>query len=155
MTGQNEISRNFRAAVYLIADYNGRVPLLMRSGAVFMTGYWTLIAGRVEPNERYLSAIIREAKEEGALDLASEDVRLVHVCDRYQVYDQNNAKVNWCDIYFYVKNPVEKPINNEPRKHSGLEWFSLDDLPENLLPYTKYALGEYLKGNNYSEYGFE
>ena len=42
----------------------------------------------------------------------------------------------------------------EPDKCGGLFWFPLDKLPENIVPYAKKSIEYYLKGINFSHYGW-
>jgi len=43
----------------------------------------------------------------------------------------------------------------EPDRIDELEWFSLDRLPDNTLPYIKTVLENYKKGIAFSEAGWE
>ncbi|MCK5320794.1 NUDIX domain-containing protein [Candidatus Parcubacteria bacterium] len=142
-------------AVCLIADYDGKIPMLFRKNTGFMDEYWSLIAGRVEKNESIMEAMIRETKEESGLRLLASDLELIHICNRLQKYNKEEIyKFNWIDAYFYTKNLSQEPINNEPDKHSEIKMFAMDNLPENTLPYVKFAIKAYLKNKIYSEYGF-
>jgi 8-oxo-dGTP diphosphatase len=143
-------------AVYLIAEYDGKIPMLLRENTGFLDGYWGLIAGRVEEDENLKDAMVREAKEEADLDLDRKDLELVHICNRLQEYNKiETGIINWLDVYFYVKNINKEPINNEPEKHSEVKIFAKDELPGNTMPYIKYALKEYFENKKYSEYGFK
>jgi hypothetical protein len=35
-----------------------------------------------------------------------------------------------------------------------LRWFALDDLPDNLVPFVRFALDEIARGEIYCEFGF-
>lgn len=147
----------FKAAVYLIADYNKQIPLLMRHNTGFMDGYWCLIAGRVEPSESIIQAVIRETFEEAKLTITEKDIQLVHTANRYQEAgngNNNTFHTNWLDFYFYTNSITDHPVNNEPSKHSEIKMFNLEDLPSNLLPYNISAINAYLNHKNYSEYEF-
>lgn len=143
-----------RKAVYLIADYDGKIPMLYRCNTGFMDNHWGMIAGRVEINESVRDAVIREAKEEVGLKLKVGDLDLVHVCNRLQTYN-NIVTKNWTDFYFYTKNLKQLPTNKEPDKHSELKMFTINKLPKNTVPYIKFALKSYFTNKKYSEYGFK
>jgi 8-oxo-dGTP diphosphatase len=150
----NKDKIEFRSAVYLIAEKNGLIPLLKRAHTGFMDNHWSLIAGRVETDESFITAVIREAKEEAGLSLSKNDLSLVHVSSRCQIY-ADSSPINWADIYFYTTMKGQKPVNAEKDKHSELRWFPLNDLPPDLAPYQSTALIAYREGKKYSEYGFK
>lgn len=143
-----------KKAVYLIVDYDGKIPMLYRSNTNFMDNHWGLIAGRVEDHETVLKAMIREANEEAGLKLKTKDLELVHICNRLQTYNKIATK-NWIDFYFYAKNIKHLPVNREPKKHSKLKMFTLNKLPKNTVDYMKFSINSFLKNKKYSEYGFK
>jgi 8-oxo-dGTP diphosphatase len=146
------------SAVFLIADYNGKIPLLYRINTGWMDEYWGMISGRVENNEDIMSAVIRESEEEAGLKLCSGDLKLVHICNRYERYKVNTSdeyhKI-WYDFYFYTNKIKQKPKNIETNKHSKLKMFDLDNLPENFMKHSKFAMDAYFKNKILSSYGFK
>lgn len=116
-----------------------------------MNGYYGLPAGKVEIGESFLQTAIREAKEETGVDVNEEDLEFVHLSHR-SLRKENNGE--WVDVYFKVRDWKGKPHNAEPDLHGELSWFSIDKLPDNLIPSTRFALEEIKKGKQYSNYGF-
>ena len=43
----------------------------------------------------------------------------------------------------------------EPEKCGGVEFFKLDNLPENIVPYIKNAIEKVINGEFYFEYGWD
>lgn len=44
--------------------------------------------------------------------------------------------------------------NTEPYKCDKLEWFEIDKLPKNTIPYIKYAIENYIKRNQFTTFGW-
>lgn len=96
--------------------------------------HWTPPGGKREDYESESSreCIIRELNEEVNLNLYTEELNpylknlmkvsdvITHVCGEY----------NWILHLYYIDNLPESwnPTNNEPTKHSDMQWFSIDEL---------------------------
>jgi ADP-ribose pyrophosphatase YjhB (NUDIX family) len=138
--------------VYLLLVEGGRVLLCRRFNTGFMDGLYGFPAGHLRDDEETLSqAMIREAREEIDVDIAQEDLELVHVLHRKQTELGNERRVNF---FFMAKKWKGKPKITEPDKCDDVRWFELDRLPENTIPYVKQAISCFRKNVNYSEYGF-
>ncbi|WBW95576.1 hypothetical protein [Oceanirhabdus sp. W0125-5] len=58
--------------------------------------------------------------------------------------------------YFFVAKQWSGEIKNmEPNKCDLLEWFDLDDLPHNIIPYVKEAIIKYIEGIKFTSFGWE
>lgn len=141
---QYDTSRPY-AAAYVILRKGNKVAFVLRENTGWMNGYYGLPAGKVEKNETYTAAAIREAKEEAGVDLMPEHVRFVHLAYR-------NEDMEWVDIYFEADQYEGEPYNAEPHVHAELAWFDVDNLPDNVIASSRYALEQLQQGKQYSEY---
>lgn len=129
---------------------DNKVLLLRRaSTASFGKGSYSLVGGKVEPDERALHAIKREVFEEVALDIPESSFKLVHTLHRKGT---ENPFIALCFTVDITK--LAKPHNNERDKHDAMKLFPLDQLPPTILPAHKQAI-ECIRNNvMYSEHGW-
>lgn len=139
-------------AIYLLLKKDGQIAFILRSKTDWMNNHYGLVQGKVEKNESYSTAAVREAKEEADVDIKPADLNHVHTVHRYEPSSQ--AK-DWVDVYFEITKWMGEPHNNEPHKHSELSWFDINNTPNNLIPCVKFALEQIQAGKTYSEYGWD
>ena len=139
--------KRFRAipAVYLLLIKNGKILLLLRKNTGFEDGNYGLVSGHLEPNETIMQAMVRETKEEAGIDINLNDLELLHVLNRQEL---NNERI---DFFFSATNWKGDIINNEPHKCDGLEWFDLDNLPNNIIDYINQVLKDIKNKKIYRE----
>jgi len=125
-----------RSAVYLLPIRDGKVLLSRRFNTGWMDGEYSLIAGHLDGDETVFKAMVREALEEANLTIDKKDLIPATVIHR-------KSDVEYIDFFFVVEKWKGEPNINEPNKCDALEWFSLDNLPKNLLPYIKDAVENY------------
>ena len=132
---------------YVIKD--NKVLLIYRTNTGFADNKYGLIGGKIEENESARQAVIRELNEEIGITVKPEDARLVHVMS-FQ------GQTRPCmSLIFAIKSWQGEPYNKEIDKHGHIAWFSLDNLPETIIPRHKHIL-EYIKNNQlYAEEGFK
>lgn len=104
---------------------DGRL-LLIRRVKPPEAGCWGLPGGKVDPFEAALAATRREIAEELGVELHGE--RLLCLVD----YIDPREGEHWVSPVFVTETFAGEPANLEPEKHSGLDWFALDALPEPL-----------------------
>jgi 8-oxo-dGTP pyrophosphatase MutT (NUDIX family) len=139
------------ASYVIIHNQEGKVAFVLRSHTKWMNGHYGLPSGKVEKNESYTQAAIREAKEEIGITVAAKDVKHVLTMHRYDVESSNP---DWVDLYFTVDTWQGEPYNAEPHVHSELAWLDPDKLPTNTISAVKYAFEQIKAGHVYAEYGF-
>lgn len=100
-----------------------------------------LIGGRIEFNEKYEDAVVREAKEEIGVDV--KVVKMLNVVNQIIKKEQTH----WVCINFLIDmvDENDKPKNIEPDVHKKMEWFDLNKLPKNITMSAKSALIDYVK----------
>jgi 8-oxo-dGTP diphosphatase len=126
-------------SVNLIFRKGGKYLLLRRANTGWADGYYTLPAGHLNGNEALTWAAIREAKEEVGVDLAPDQLKLVHVMHRSDKEDDQER----IDFYFLVKKWQGKPRVAEPEKSDQLGWFAVTGIPERTLENVKHVLQRY------------
>jgi 8-oxo-dGTP pyrophosphatase MutT (NUDIX family) len=137
-------------AVYLMLFRDGMVLLSRRHQTGWEDGKYSMIAGHVENGESILDAMIREAKEEAGIDVAKNDLRMVHVMHR-----RLPAPPDFLDLFFTADQWQGEPANMEQDKCDDLRWFRLDALPDNTLPYIRGAIEHHLNGDACSDWGWQ
>lgn len=138
-------------AVYVLFRRGDELLFVLRSNTGYMDGLYSLPAGHVETGEPYTVAAAREALEEVGLSVSPDDVSFLYMQHRYS---SDNGTV-WTDVFFDAGEWKGDPINGEPEKHSEITWFYDDELPENIMPYQRYALDRIAEGHSYGEYDWQ
>lgn len=134
-------------SAYLILRKQNEVLFHLRKNTGYGDGYFGLIAGHVEDGESATDALIREAFEEGGIEIKPSDLKVIHVAHRKT--DRQNV-----DIFFEAKSYQGTLYNREPEKCERLEYFPLNCLPSNTLEYLLEVLQAISKGEFYSEQGW-
>jgi mutator protein MutT len=134
-------------AVYIVLEKEGRVLLSRRFQTGYEDGNYSLPAGHIDGNETLREAIKREAKEEIGIEIESKKLEHILTMHRFSLDDER------MDIFFTIKDWVGEIRNMELNKCDDLQWFLLDSLPSNTIPYIKTALEYYKQGVKYCEYG--
>lgn len=133
---------------YLVLKQDNKLLLHLRKNTGYCDGMWSLVAGHVEDGESATAAMIREAYEEIGIKLSPVQIKVVHVMHR----QTNRLNV---DIFFDCTSWEGMIQNCEPEKCEALEFFSLDNLPLNIVDYNATALKAILNGEFYSEQGWD
>ncbi|MGW6421084.1 NUDIX hydrolase [Nocardia sp. NPDC055053] len=129
----------------VLLDGDGRVLLGRRRDTGFGDGLFHVPAGHLEAGESAVAGLIREAREEVGVEIATEDVEFAHVlhsAERVQ-------------MFFTVRRWGGEVTNCEPEKCSELRWFEVGALPSEIVEYCRVGLGEVLTGRAFSELGWQ
>lgn len=138
-----------RAAVYLLLCKDNQILLQRRFHTGWMDGKYSLIAGHIDGNESVTDAMMREAHEEAGITLHKETLEPATVLHR------KSADQEYIDFFFITRHWNGEPRIMEKEKCDELRWFSLDNLPENLLPHIQEAIDNYSKKVAFSESGWK
>ncbi|HBQ97985.1 MULTISPECIES: NUDIX hydrolase [unclassified Roseofilum] len=136
-------------ASHLFLFKQNKILLLRRFNTGYEDGNYSVVAGHLDGNESFTQAIIREAQEEAGIKVISKDLRVVHVMNRRKPDGEERI-----DFFIMAKSWKGEPKVMEPDKCDDLSWFSLDNLPNNIIPHIKYAIECTQQGVFYSEYGW-
>lgn len=133
-----------------LRKYVGHEPILTAGVGLFVfndedkvlmqlrTDYnsWGFPGGAMELGESFEDVAIRELKEE--TNLIVDELKLIKVLsgkDTYREYPNGDKLYDITAIFVIKKYHSNLKINdNESKK---LEWFKIDNLPENMTEYTK------------------
>jgi 8-oxo-dGTP diphosphatase len=137
----------FPVAVHLFFLRDDQILLLRRFNTGYEDGKYSVVAGHLEAGETVTQAAIREAREEAGVTLAPDDLQVVLVMNR-------KSEDERIDFFVVVRRWAGEITNTEPLKCDHLAWFPLASLPQNTVPYVKYAIERYLEGSYYSEFGW-
>jgi 8-oxo-dGTP diphosphatase len=138
-------------AAYVVLRRGNEILLQLRANTGYQDGNYGLVSGHVEAGETYTQAMIREAKEEAGITLVPEHLFVAHVMHRKDEGVDNER----ADIFFVATKWEGEITNMEPNKCAGLDWFGIENLPQNIVPYIKEAILHIKNQTFYSEYGWE
>lgn len=141
-------------ASYLILKRNGKVLLQRRYNTGYMDGRYSLPAGHVDKGETFTQCIVREAKEEIGINLKPKDIKIAHLMHRFSETKWGNLGYR-IDVFFTAEKWDNVPQIKEPNKCDDLSWFSLNNLPQNIIPEIYQALNFINKKIFYSEFGWK
>jgi len=137
------------AAVYLIFRKDNRFAFVLRANTGWMDGHYALPAGRVERDESFLQAAVREANEEVGVVVQPENFE-----HRLTIH-RKHPDSEWADVVFEAAKWRGELFNAEPDIHGELIWFAADELPDNIVPNSKFIIEKYLAHEAYAEIGWD
>jgi 8-oxo-dGTP diphosphatase len=138
-------------AVYLFLRQKDQVLLLRRVNTGYQDGMYSVPSGHLDGGELAKAAMRREAKEEANINIKGSDLRFVHVTHRLN----GSPDQERIDLFFECWHWKGEINNNEPEKCDELKWFSINKLPDNLIPHVRMVLEKTLQNNHYLEYSVE
>lgn len=136
------------ASGYVVILRDRKILLMRRYNTGFEDGKYALPSGHLEPHETIRTCAIREAKEEIGISIQPKDIELVHIMHR----KNEDERID----YFFAVHRWEGDIHNmETDKCDDIDWFPIDALPDNTIPYIRQAISYIQKKQIYSEFGWE
>ena len=115
----------FRAAVFMIVrDIDNKILLQRRAGTGFMDGYYDFPSGHVDDGEGLTASAVRELQEETSLIAEEPDLQLKHL-------NLSHTAFPYINVVFEVKKWSGTPEIMEQDKCDDMQFFALDNLPEN------------------------
>ncbi|MFK7933960.1 MAG: NUDIX domain-containing protein [Saprospiraceae bacterium] len=137
-------AENITLKARLILQQNNKILLLKQTKP--NGGNYSLVGGTIEEKEFAKATLIRESKEEAGLILKPQHLKLVHVLHK------RRGSTHRMTLYFWAENWFGEVKSREKHKFLKVEWFPLNELPDNLTGTVKHILDEFRKGNAYSEF---
>jgi len=135
--------------VLLLLVRDDHVLLALREGTGYADGQWNLPSGKLNEGEDLQAAVLRETEEEIGLQLRREDVTMAT-----SVHYRNSAGQARVGFFFHAKTWRGQPYNAEPHKCAGIEWFPLDRLPANIVPYSSAGIELFRRGETFGLQGW-
>lgn len=114
---------------------DGRVLLARRSLRKHaFPGAWDLPGGVVEPSEQPVEALVRELREELAVEVEVDSPSLLCEVTTAPAGDPVRLRAWLVDAW------QGEPVNAAPEEHDDLAWFAADELPPLAHPSVRAAL---------------
>ena len=104
-------------------------------------GTWTMPGGKVEFHEKLIDAAKRELKEETGLESDKLEVMCIH--------DDFTETAHYVTVGFIAREYSGEVETMEPETILKWEWFSFDELPENMYSSSKQGIERYLANKLY------
>ena len=114
--------QTLQAVFILLRNDKNEILLQQRSGTGYLDGYWDFPSGHVELGEPVRDTACRETKEEIDIDIAPEDLNLIHI-------EQFFVERNYVNYTFEARSWQGAPRTCEPEKCSAIGWFPTNALP--------------------------
>jgi len=108
-------------------------------------GNYTLVGGTVEQKEFARESLIRETLEEANIKIEAKDLSLVHVLHK------RTKKGQRINLYFKASKYKGSLMNVEEHKFKAVQWFPINNLPNEVTHTVRQALESYRAGVLYSE----
>jgi 8-oxo-dGTP pyrophosphatase MutT (NUDIX family) len=142
------VTERFRVvpAAYVFLRGPSGVLLQLRSNTGYMDGHWAAAAaGHVEAGESVVAAAARESREELGIDI--QQAHLIPLCAMHRTHRTERPVDERVDFFFECRRWSGKPRPLEADKTAGLQWFSLDGLPEPVVPHERLVLEHLARGH--------
>lgn len=122
------------------------VLLQLRCGTGYRDGHWAAAAaGHIEAEESVHAAACREAEEELGIGIVPAD--LVPLTVMHRTHGNGRAIDERVDFFFSCRTWTGEPRRVEQTKSADLRWYSLDDLPEAVVPHELFVLEGLRRGD--------
>ncbi|MEI8269851.1 MAG: NUDIX domain-containing protein [bacterium] len=132
----------FYVGVGALVIRNNKILLGKRKG-VLRDGYWCLPGGHLEFSESMGKAVARELLEETGM--TADSFTFSNICNNPSK-DRHSVQ-----IAFFANNPKGEPEIKEPDRFYGWDWFSLDDLPKEIIGANLPLIKAYLEKRNFTD----
>ncbi|MCX5205806.1 NUDIX domain-containing protein [Streptomyces sp. NBC_00237] len=118
---------------------DGDKILFSQRGGPYGRGRWHMPSGKLDEGETISAGAARELFEETSLEVAPNHLRLVQV-----VHHRQDDTMTRIGFFFEATEWKGDPVNQEPSKCMALEWFTVHELPDDIIEYPEAGLRGYL-----------
>jgi len=146
----NDDRHRFLVFASVILRKGNKILLMRRCNTGFDDGFFQCPGGGVDGHEPVTQAIIRETLEELGVTLNAPDLRIVHTMH----LSGPGRSYEYLNFFAETNKWDGEPTIMEPHKCDGIGWFSLNQLPDTLMPSVKHVIESVGRGVPYSEYGW-
>jgi 8-oxo-dGTP diphosphatase len=137
----------FPVTVHMLFLRGEKILLIRRFQTGYMDGYYSLPAGHLDGNEPVSLAAVREAHEEIGVRIDPGQIHFAGVFHRFE----GDERV---DFFVHVRSWNGEPVIAEPEKCDEIRWSDMHELPGNIIPYIRQAIGNFKAGVPFEEYGW-
>jgi 8-oxo-dGTP pyrophosphatase MutT (NUDIX family) len=133
--------------VFLLLTAGDQVLLALRQNTGYADGQWNLPSGKLEVGEDAISAMRREAREEIGIRLGADDLT-----PEVTVHHRNRGGQGRVALVFAAAwDPARhgEPVNAEPHKCGGIDWYAVDGLPATTDRYTIACVSAWRSGQRF------
>ncbi|MFH1046969.1 MAG: NUDIX domain-containing protein [Patescibacteria group bacterium] len=139
--------------VFLFLLQEDKILLSRRFQTGYEDGNYGLPAGHGEYGETMREGTAREALEEIGITINPANLEFAITQHRWCPDPENpHARVGF---YFVAKKFSGTPHNAEPDRCDDLQFFSFDDLPQNMVPHVRAVVHAFRAGDKYTEFNWE
>lgn len=143
----------FRAAVavYGILRSGDGILMLRRAGTGYRDGQLSLPAGHLDGGEDAVSGLVRELREELAVDVNRQACHLALTMHRAS---ESPLDFEYIDLFFDVDRWAGEPVIGEPDKCAELVWLSPSTTGADVVDYVAVALRAITDGKSFVVHGW-
>ena len=128
-----EVKPYLRPVVTLIIYKKGKILLQKRDD----NGCWAIHGGGIELGEKYIETLNREIKEELNIEPINPELMGIYSGKKlFNIYPKSGDHVYILNHVFICED-YKGDINFTDGEVKDLQWFDLDDLPENIFQVNK------------------
>ncbi|MDQ2995359.1 MAG: NUDIX domain-containing protein [Pseudomonadota bacterium] len=137
-------------AVMMVIRQGGNVLLAKRANTGFKDGYFALPGGKHDGDETITDAVVREAREELGIIVDAADVRFSCLIHAKLI----EPKMELMYVTFEIMQFQGDIINNEPHKCTELQFFPVEQLPDQMTEMSRRCVMNTVAGITFDEAGW-